>query len=54
MGVFMHTHNFIIIMPGLNASGLQSNHHLVSEAIYCRYGAVYKAKICDHYSGFIV
>ena len=24
MGVFVHTHNFIIIMPGLNALGLQS------------------------------
>ena len=43
VGMFAHT--LIIIMPGLNACGLQSNiliTHLVSEAIillYCRYGA---------------
>ena len=24
VGVFVHMHNFIIIMPGLNAHGLQS------------------------------
>ena len=39
MAVFAH--KLIIIMPGLNAGGLQSN-NLVSEAItllYCRYGA---------------
>ena len=40
MGVFVHA--LIIIMPVRNARGLQSQHHLVSEAIillYCRYGA---------------
>ena len=59
MGMFTHTHNFIIIMPGMNAVGCKvsfssNNHHLVSEAMYCRYGAVYKVKICDHYSRLIV
>ena len=43
MGMFVH--KLIIIMPGLNAGGLQSKlliTPLVSEAIillYCRYGA---------------
>ena len=37
MGVFAHTH--IIIMPGLMQWVASNNHHLVSEAIYCRYGA---------------
>ena len=37
-----------------NVGDLAALHHLVGEAIYCRYGAVYKAKICDHYSRIIV
>ena len=35
-------------------SGPSADTALVSEAIYCRYGAVYKAKICDPFSRLIV
>ena len=57
MGVFVHT--LIIIMPGLNARGLQSKllitplSELSHNIIYYTAGMV-QPKICDHYSGLIV
>ena len=56
MGVFAH--KLIIIMPGLNARGLQSKLHLVSEVIIIinilQPAGMVQLKICDHYSGLIV
>ena len=49
MGVFVHKHNFIIIMPECAWVASNNKNHLVSKAIYTAgIGAVYK--ICDHYN----
>ena len=35
MGMFAHTHNFIIIMPGLNEGGLQSKLLIIVNEAIC-------------------